>query len=66
MESEEEAEAALSAGADGLLLDNRSPEELERLVRRYDEVINLLRQEGQRIVSLDGTKTILELHEEAF
>jgi len=35
VESEEEAEAALEAGADALLLDNRSPRELRRLVARF-------------------------------
>jgi len=35
VESEQEAEAALEAGADSLLLDNRSPEELRRLVARF-------------------------------
>jgi nicotinate-nucleotide pyrophosphorylase (carboxylating) len=33
VESEEDALAALEAGADFLLLDNRSPEELERIVK---------------------------------
>jgi nicotinate-nucleotide pyrophosphorylase (carboxylating) len=35
VESEAEAEAALEAGADALLLDNRSPDELRRLVARF-------------------------------
>jgi nicotinate-nucleotide pyrophosphorylase (carboxylating) len=35
VESEVEAEAALEAGADSLLLDNRSPDELRRLVARF-------------------------------
>src|SRR5262245_49584052 len=34
VESEADAVAAVDAGADFLLLDNRSPEELERIVRR--------------------------------
>jgi nicotinate-nucleotide pyrophosphorylase (carboxylating) len=35
VESEAEAEAALDAGADSLLLDNRSPDELRGLVARF-------------------------------
>jgi nicotinate-nucleotide pyrophosphorylase (carboxylating) len=35
VETEADAEAALEAGADALLLDNRSPEELRRLVARF-------------------------------
>lgn len=35
VESEAEAEAALEAGADALLLDNRSPDELRRLAARF-------------------------------
>jgi nicotinate-nucleotide pyrophosphorylase (carboxylating) len=37
VESEADAEAALEAGADALLLDNRSPDELRRLVARFGE-----------------------------
>jgi nicotinate-nucleotide pyrophosphorylase (carboxylating) len=35
VESETDAEAALEAGADALLLDNRSPDEIRRLVARF-------------------------------
>ncbi len=35
VESEAEAEAALEAGADALLLDNRSPDQLRRLAARF-------------------------------
>ncbi len=54
--------ARLSTRAQRDIYETR--EEIERLVLRYDEVISLMRAEGQRIVSLDGTKPILELHEE--
>jgi nicotinate-nucleotide pyrophosphorylase (carboxylating) len=37
VESEEDAEAALEAGADALLLDNRTPEQVARFVARFGE-----------------------------
>jgi nicotinate-nucleotide pyrophosphorylase (carboxylating) len=37
VESEADAEAALAAGADALLLDNRSADEVRRLVARFGE-----------------------------
>ena len=41
VECEEDAEAACSAGADALLLDNRSPEELAALAARFREQVVL-------------------------
>ena len=39
-------------------------EKLERLIVRYEEVMELLQGRGQPIVRLDATRTVDDLHEE--
>jgi len=51
VESEAQAEAALRAGADFLLLDNRSPEEVRRIVERWGRDVLLEASGG---VTLDN------------
>lgn len=57
VESAAEAEAALAAGADALLLDNRSPEELRALVARFGEH-TLLEASGG--VTLETVRAVAE------
>jgi len=57
VESEEDAEAAIAAGADFLLLDNRSPDELRRLVARVGDRALLEASGG---VTLDNVREIAE------
>ena len=57
VESEADAEAALDAGADSLLLDNRSIAELRALARRFRDR-TLLEASGG--VQLDNVRAIAE------
>lgn len=57
VESEAEAEAAIEAGADLLLLDNRSPEELHRLASRFRDRIPLEATGG---VTLENVRAFAE------
>ena len=57
VESEAQAEAALEAGADLLLLDNRSPDELQRLAARFRDRIPLEATGG---VTLENVREIAE------
>jgi nicotinate-nucleotide pyrophosphorylase (carboxylating) len=57
VESEEEAEEALAAGADWLLLDNRSVEELRVLAKRFRDRALLEASGG---VTLDTVRAIAE------
>jgi nicotinate-nucleotide pyrophosphorylase (carboxylating) len=57
VESEADAEAALEAGADALLLDNRSPDELRRLVARFGARTTLEASGG---VDLETVRRIAE------
>jgi nicotinate-nucleotide pyrophosphorylase (carboxylating) len=54
VESEAEAEAALEAGADSLLLDNRSPDELRRLVARFGARTTLEASGGIDLATVRG------------
>jgi nicotinate-nucleotide pyrophosphorylase (carboxylating) len=57
VETEADAEAALEAGAEALLLDNRSPEELRRLVVRFGGRITLEASGG---IDLETVREIAE------
>lgn len=57
VESEADAEAALEAGADALLLDNRSLEELRRLVARFGARTRLEASGG---IDIDTVRQIAE------
>jgi nicotinate-nucleotide pyrophosphorylase (carboxylating) len=57
VESEEDALAALEAGAGFLLLDNRTPQELERIVARVGERAILEASGG---VGLDNVREVAE------
>lgn len=54
VESEAEAEEALEAGADSLLLDNRSPDELRRLVTRFGTRTTLEASGGVDLATVRG------------
>ncbi|MCP3986868.1 MAG: carboxylating nicotinate-nucleotide diphosphorylase [bacterium] len=57
VESEAQAEAALEAGADLLLLDNRTPEELRQISRRFRDRIPLEASGG---VTLENVREFAE------
>jgi nicotinate-nucleotide pyrophosphorylase (carboxylating) len=57
VESEAEAEAALGAGADFLLLDNRSPDELRRIAARFGDRATLEASGG---VTLANVREVAE------
>jgi nicotinate-nucleotide pyrophosphorylase (carboxylating) len=57
VESEEDALAALDAGADFLLLDNRTPQELERIVARVGDRATLEASGG---VGLENVREVAE------
>jgi nicotinate-nucleotide pyrophosphorylase (carboxylating) len=57
VESEEQAEEALAAGADLLLLDNRSVEELRRFARRFRDRVQLEATGG---ITLENVRAVAE------
>jgi nicotinate-nucleotide pyrophosphorylase (carboxylating) len=57
VESEAQAEEALAAGADLLLLDNRSLDELRRLARRFRDRVQLEATGG---ITLENVRAVAE------
>ncbi len=57
VETEEQAEEALAAGADLLLLDNRSVDELRRFARRFRDRVQLEATGG---ITLDNVRSVAE------
>jgi nicotinate-nucleotide pyrophosphorylase (carboxylating) len=57
VESEAQAEEALAAGADLLLLDNRSVEELRRFARRFRDRVQLEATGG---ITLENVRAVAE------